>query len=436
MKTLHAAHIDIQRQRSDAALAATGFESMAIYAGGLHMQLLDDQPYPFKPNPHFRLWVPLEDAVDCWLIYRPGAPLQLLFLQPQDFWYKPPQMPSDFWTDAFDIQVIRKADEAHQYLRDLPRCAFIGEWHDRFKALNFSAANPPTLLDQLHYHRASKTEYELQCMRQASGIAAISHRAAETAFRAGASEYDIHMAYLLAGRLTENQLPYPNIVALNQNAAVLHYQHQERLPPAQHLSFLLDAGVQVNGYACDITRTYSYRDDEFAALIEGMHRLQQTLCNQVRPGVDYAQIHLQAHRLIGDLLHQAQIIKLSGDDATASGLTSVFFPHGVGHLLGLQVHDVAGFSTDASGTYRQPPQGHPFLRLTRVLEPGFVVTIEPGLYFIEALLEQARQSEHASHINWPRVQALLPYGGIRIEDNMVCTSDAPENLTRPAFSAA
>src|SRR5690606_31978509 len=165
-------------------------------------------------------------------------------------------------------------------------------------------------------------------------------RAAETTFRAGASEYDIHMAYLLAGRLTENQLPYPNIVALNQNAAVLHYQHQERMPPAQHLSFLLDAGVQVNGYACDITRTYSYRDDEFAALIEGMHRLQQTLCNQVRPGVDYAQIHLQAHCLIGDLLHQAQIIKLSGEDAAASGLTSVFFPHGVGHLLGLQVHDV------------------------------------------------------------------------------------------------
>ena len=114
-------------------------------------------------------------------------------------------------------------------------------------------------------------------------------------------------------------------------------------------------------------------------------------------------------------------------------MSGVFFPHGVGHLLGLQVHDVAGFSIDADGTQKGAPAGHPYLRLTRTLEPGFVVTIEPGLYFIDALLEQARSSAHGKHINWQQVERFRPYGGIRIEDNVACTDGAPENLTRPAL---
>jgi Xaa-Pro dipeptidase len=114
----------------------------------------------------------------------------------------------------------------------------------------------------------------------------------------------------------------------------------------------------------------------------------------------------------------------------------VFFPHGVGHLLGLQVHDVAGFSVTAEGKQKARPTGHPYLRLTRTLEPGFVVTIEPGLYFIDALLSQARTNAHGAQINWKQVEHFKPYGGIRIEDNVACTTGDPENLTRPAFSAA
>jgi Xaa-Pro dipeptidase len=113
----------------------------------------------------------------------------------------------------------------------------------------------------------------------------------------------------------------------------------------------------------------------------------------------------------------------------------VFFPHGVGHLLGLQVHDVAGFSVDEQGAQKARPQGHPYLRLTRTLEPGFVVTIEPGLYFIDMLLDEARNGAHGKHINWRRVDEFRPYGGVRVEDNVACTADEPENLTRDAFAA-
>ena len=436
LKKSYAAHLEIQRRHTDEALAATGFEALAIYAGGQHMQFLDDQPYPFKPNPHFRLWTPLADAADCWIVYRPGQRLQLIFLQPLDYWYKPPEMPNDFWTDAFEIKVIREGSEAKAHIAGVTRCAFIGEWREEFVDWGFTGRNPEALMHRLHYVRAFKTDYELECMRRASRMSVRGHKAAEATFRSGASEYEILMAYIGATGQTENELPYPNIVALNTNTAVLHYQNQDRAVPAELRSFLIDAGAQFHGYASDITRTYSGKNDDFAAMIKAMDEQQLGLCSEVRAGVDYADIHLSAHRRIAKILRDFDVITASPEDAAASGLSSVFFPHGIGHLLGLQVHDVAGFTVSPDGKEKARPQGHPYLRLTRTLEPGFVVTIEPGLYFIDSLLEKARTSPLGKQINWQQVERFKPYGGIRVEDDVAATSGEPENLTRPAFAAA
>lgn len=435
LKSSYVAHLDIQRRHTDEALAATGFDALAIYAGGQHMQFLDDQPYPFKPNPHFRLWTPLLEASDCWIVYRPARRPQLVFLQPVDYWYKPPEMPSDFWTDSFDIKIIREPPEAKAHIAGVARCAFIGEWREEFTDWGFTGRNPEALMHRLHYVRAFKTEYELECMRRASRMAARAHLAAEAAFRSGASEYEIQMAYVAASGQTENELPYPNIVGLNTHAAVLHYQNLDRTTPAEVRSFLIDAGAQFHGYASDITRTYSSKDDDYAALIKVMDEEQQAMCAEVRAGVDYADIHLGAHRRIAKILRDFNVITASPDDAVASGLTSVFFPHGIGHLLGLQVHDVAGFTVTPDGKQKARPQGHPYLRLTRTLEPGFVVTIEPGLYFIDQLLDKARSSPLGAQINWQQVERFKPYGGVRVEDDVVATKGEPENLTRPAFAA-
>jgi len=119
----------------------------------------------------------------------------------------------------------------------------------------------------------------------------------------------------------------------------------------------------------------------------------------------------------------------------ATGVSSAFFPHGVGHGLGLQVHDVAGFAASDRGGTIAKPDGHPYLRLTRTLEPGFVVTIEPGIYFIDMLLEDLKAAGRGASVDWDRVEAFRPYGGIRIEDNVVCTDADPLNLTREAFAA-
>jgi Xaa-Pro dipeptidase len=128
------------------------------------------------------------------------------------------------------------------------------------------------------------------------------------------------------------------------------------------------------------------------------------------------------------------VITASADEAIDTALTSVFYPHGIGHLLGLQVHDVGGRQRDASGGEIERPYNHPFLRLTRKLEDGCVVTVEPGFYFIEQLLNEARAKPIGQKINWSRVEQLKPFGGIRIEDNVVARAGTPENLTRMAFN--
>ena len=167
----------------------------------------------------------------------------------------------------------------------------------------------------------------------------------------------------------------------------------------------------------------------FADLLAGVDALEQRLCAMVRPGVLYPEIHLAAHRLVAELLVDQGIVTCTADAAVATNLTSIFFPHGVGHLLGLQVHDIGGHQASADGGNIPPPAGHPYLRLTRRLEPGTVVTIEPGVYFIDLLLDRARQDGRGRSIDWDTVADLAPYGGVRIEDDVVLGSGRATLLT-------
>jgi Xaa-Pro dipeptidase len=430
-----AEHLRILEERTQHALEAMRAERVAIYAGRPPLQFLDDQLYPFRVNPHFKAWVPLLDASDSWVVVTPGKRPVLVLHQPLDYWHKPTALPRADWIDHFDVVVIREPAEAAMHVVGRHTVA-VGELPPEFAEWNFAAINPERLLTRLHFQRAVKTPYEIDCIRKANVLGAQGHRAAEAAFRAGASEFEIHIEYLRATGLAEAEMPYGNIIAINTNAAVLHYQHLDRtqISESERYSFLIDAGAHFRGYAADITRTYAYHADEFAALIQALDHVQQGLCAQVLPGTDYVALHLNAHHGIAKLLWEADFIKCSPETAVESGVSAVFFPHGVGHLLGLQVHDVAGFTLDAQGTLRPAPPGHASLRLTRTLAPGFVVTIEPGIYFIDLLLARARASRNSDAINWKMVDRYRRYGGIRIEDDVVCTHGAPENLTRAAFA--
>ena len=434
LATVYTQHVAELQKRAARALERGGFDHLVVPSGTLHYQVFDDRDYPYVVNPHFKAWLPVTRAPGSWLVVTPGQRPRLVFLQPFDYWHVVPEAPSGYWVEHFDVVIIRTQAEARAHLPDPARSAILGE---ALSALDgYAPNNPQAVLDYLHYHRAFKTPYELAMMRRASAVGVVAHRAAEAAFREGLGEFDIHLTYCKAARQDAAELPYGNIIALNENGAVLHYTELQRDPPASSRSFLIDAGASVSGYPCDITRTYaSDTAGEFQSLIDAVDAAQRRMCAQVRAGFDYRQLHLDAHLALAGVLRDFGVIRMTPESAVESGVSATFFPHGIGHGIGLQVHDVAGFhASDAGGTIAKP-DGHPYLRLTRVLELGMVVTIEPGIYFIDMLLETLKSGPHAGEVDWSRVDAFRPFGGIRIEDDVVCTVDAPENLTRDAFAA-
>jgi Xaa-Pro dipeptidase len=432
---LYPDHLSTLRQRADTALTRGGFDHLLIGAGTPRYQFLDDRPYPFAVNPHFKHWLPLTKTPGSWLVYTPGNKPKVIYLQPRDYWHVVPDAPAGYWVEHCDISIIREPDEALAHFpKNLARCAILGD--DNAAIGDVIPNNPPAVLNYLHYHRAFKTDHELGMMRVASKLGARAHRAAEAAFRRGDSEYAINTAYLGAVHETENELPYSNIIALNQHGAVLHYTDLNRAPPTHAQSFLIDAGANFHGYASDITRTYAAPDaGEFQELIDAVDVAQRSFVEKVKTGQDYATLHIHAHHALAGILKDQDFIRMSAEGAVESGVSSAFYPHGLGHMIGLQVHDVGGFQKDETGGTIAKPPGHPYLRLTRTLEPRMVTTIEPGIYFIDMLLAEIKNTPQSKDINWDKVDKFRRYGGIRIEDDVVCTEGAPENLTRDAFAA-
>ncbi len=430
------AHIEAIKARHDRALEKAGAAHAVIFSGAPRPVFLDDYNYPFKANPHFLGWLPLTSNPYCYLIHTPGELPILVYYQEKDYWHTPPADPQGYWTDHFDIRVVHSVDDVARHLpENRDKCILIGEVEDKAYSFGIERVNPASAINILHYARGVKTGYELACMRAASRRGVKGHRAAEAAFRAGRSEYEIHLDYCRAVEHTENELPYGNIIALNEHGAIMHYQHQAREAPADIRSFLIDAGARVNGYASDITRTYSYEDSEFQEFVDRMDALQLELVAEVKAGVDFKDLHLLTHRKVADLLVAVGLASGSVDALIESDVTAAFFPTGLGHLLGIQVHDVGGFMEDEGGNNIDRPSGHPYLRLTRILEVDQVLTIEPGTYVIDMLLENLEGTAGADMVNKDRVDWLRPFGGARVEDNVRVLADGCENLTRAAFAA-
>ena len=434
-------HLGQLQTRWEHALEAAGFDMACVSAGAAENYFLDDQAPPFRPNPHFAQWFPDAASQHCELIVRPGQRPTLLFFQPADYWHAPPVTPA--WAgDLFDLQVHHDLESLHKYLAEQMQghnnVAHIGPTST---SVEQASSNPAALLSQLDFARARKTAFEIAAVRAANAAAVAGHQAAATAFEQGHSEYGIYMAFLAATGNTGAELPYASIVALNEHAGVLHYQHYERTPPTQHNSFLIDAGASAYGYASDITRTHTApaagdTQQVYGHLLTRLDYAQQQLIKEIRTGASYEQLHAQMLDTIAALLVDAGVLVCSIDQAIAQRLADPFMPHGLGHLIGLQTHDVGGQLAGPEGGAAPPAARFPALRLTRTLEVDALFTIEPGIYFIPMLLDEIRAGAGASEINWPLVDALLPYGGIRIEDNVWLTAAGPVNITREAFAAA
>lgn len=430
----YAAHIATVQARFDAALAATRFDSVLVYAGQPRVAFLDDNPAPFKVNPLFKYWLPVTASPKSAIFYERGQKPVLFLFQARDFWHAPVKIEPAEWQNHFELVVIDDLAQLTAKLGSkLYDAAFIGEdFAEPVASWQVQSRNPQALLDHLHFHRAIKTDWEVENLRVANELATRAHLAARDAFLAGKSELEIHHAYLAEIDFRESELPYNSIVGLNEHGAILHYDVYETKAPAESRSFLIDAGATYHGYCADITRTYAREDGFFADLVAAMDTAQQDLLTEIKPGVDYYQLHVSQHLKVAQILSDFGFVKGSAESIYEQGFSSAFFPHGLGHFIGLQVHDVGGFlRNDRGDTFDRDPR-HPFLRLLRPVEEGQVFTIEPGLYVVDQLLEAHAD---AKELNWARIAELRPYGGVRIEDSIVVgAAGNNENLTRDAFA--
>ncbi|WP_163648660.1 Xaa-Pro dipeptidase [Modicisalibacter sp. 'Wilcox'] len=426
--TRHAVHLDALEHAYADILASHGYDAVLLYSGQAHTFFADDQQASFAPFGHFLHWVPLPGIQHSWLRIRPGDAPLLRFHAPKDFWHLAPEPPTAAWTHRFAIE---PTPETGPPATGGGRVALLGEVEPSLARELGAELNPPALLAALDELRLRKSAYEIDRLRDANRLALAGHRAARDAFEAGGAELDIQLAYLAASRQRESDVPYQNIVGLNAHGGVLHYQHYDLEPPARQLSLLVDAGRRDAGYCADITRTWAGRDADprFAALIEAVTQLQQSLIDAIAPGVAFPDLHRRMHQQLGELLVDQGLVCCSAAAAVERGMTRAFCPHGLGHSLGLQVHDVGG-RRDAKGRYLPPPRQDPALRLTRTLETGMVVTVEPGLYGIPMLLEPLRDTSAGCDIAWDAVASLYEHGGIRIEDNVAVTETGADNLTR------
>lgn len=407
--------LETRRARAAAAWGITD-EIVLVHSGGLiHRPGGQDQCFPFKVHPHFR-WLTGLSVRDAVLAYDP----------------------SDGWTEFFPT--VTALDTVWEGLLPLNRGRALSElpaWLEARQGkpithLGAGHDNTTSPLEQKTLEaRRPKDEAELLLMYRAVTATAAGFAAARAALAEGLTErqlqIEIETAFARAGA---SAVAYDTIVGFGPTSAIFHAEPGSRALAIGE-QVLVDAGAEVEGYCADVTRTlpgpggFTSQQSELLAILAGV---ESGACLACRPGVEWHDIHRQAARGIAFGLKDLGILRCSPDEALETEAIALFFPHGVGHLLGLGVRDASGVGP-GRGEKRRCCGVTP--RCDLKLEPGFSATIEPGIYFIPALLnDPANREKYRTQVDWDVLESWLVPGGFRIEDDILVTDSEPINLTK------
>lgn len=437
MRSIYKQHLQTLQNNFETALEQNSFDSVLIYSGHHSYGFRDDNAYPFKTNPHFKYWLPLTKQQKSFVLIQTGKKPHLFLHQELDIWHAQPELPNGEWQQYFDLTLISNVSQVKDFVKNKTNTlAYIGEPLTDNTDSSLGKINPALLINHIEYNRAYKTEYEIECLRTANLMAAKAHTVAKDAFYAGKTEMEIHQAYLASLSVREFELPYNNIIAFNQNASVLHYDNYQVTQPAERLSFLIDAGAEYNGYNADISRTYLNGSNlngsnEFQQMFDAYQVEYFDLLSEIEVDKEYFSFHDSAHKRISKLLSEFDIVKCNPQETYDKGYSQLFFPCGVGHYIGTQVHDVGGHFANSKGELLKKDARYPYLRLLRKMEKQTVFTVEPGIYFISQLLETVKDN---IDFNWSRLEQFKPYGGFRLEDSIAMNEGNIENLAVDAFN--
>ncbi len=285
--------------------------------------------------------------------------------------------------------------------------------------------------------RSIKDQYEISEIEKAVDVARIMHTTAMKMAYPG--NFERELAGAIEGIALSHGGPVSFPVILSMDGQTLHnHYHGNELTEGRMV--VCDAGAETAmGYASDITRTYPV-GGKFSTQQKDIYNIvlqanSETIKASL-PGRPYREVHLMAARIIAGGLKELGIMKGDLDEAVAAGAHALFFPHGLGHMLGLDVHDMEGLGENNVGysesLKRSDQFGLAYLRLGRELEPGFVVTNEPGCYFIPALIDQWKgEKKHSQFINYDQVEKYRGFGGVRIEDDVLITETGSRVLGTP-----
>mmetsp|Transcript_19431 Transcript_19431/g.74606 ORF Transcript_19431/g.74606 Transcript_19431/m.74606 type:complete len:512 (+) Transcript_19431:25-1560(+) len=393
---------------------------------------------------------------DCYGAIHVGSKKSILFiprLPPAYAVWMGEIKPAKFFKDHYEVDEVRYVDELEAYLEEGdPEKLFLLQGKNTDSGLvNKPAALPnadkykeeakkDTIdLQKLHRElsecRVIKSPLEQEVMRYVCRISSEAHVAVMQACKPGMYEYQMeslfrHHSYSKGGC---RNLGYTCICGAGINSATLHYGHagapNDRLVKETDMC-LLDMGAEYHCYGADITCSYP-ADGKFSAeqrdVYEAVLAGQQAVIAALKPGVNYVDMHKLAEREMLTVLRDRGYLRGDVEEMMEARVGALFQPHGLGHFLGIDTHDVGGYP---EGAERSTQPGLKSLRMVRDMEPGMVLTVEPGIYFIRALLEPALQDPAVNKfLVSNKIEAMLDFGGVRLEDDILITEDGCENLT-------
>jgi Xaa-Pro aminopeptidase len=410
------------KQRRDRAARAWGLTREIVLVGAGEPVFIpghQDQTYPFRAHAEY-FWLTDRE--------KPGG---VLAFDPKEGW-------TDFVPAVTDAQRVWEGAsgaegvpldklEAWMKKRKKRPTAVLGS---RIKGVKSDATLVKRLREGLLDARRPKDEEELRRMREAAHATAAGFAKIAPMIRPGvterALEIELEVEFFRNGA---ERTAYDTIVGTGPNSGVLHFMPTSRAAKAGEL-VLIDAGAEVRSYASDVTRTYAAsgtftpEQRDIYAIVDETRRNAIAKC---RPGVEWRDVHLGACLDIARGLSGIGLLRGRAEDLLEQDAQALFFPHGIGHMLGLGVRDAGG---KLPGRKQSKKPGIRYLRVDLPLKVGYVMTIEPGIYFIPALLQNAeKRTQYRDAVAWDRVDRMLAFGGIRIEDNVLVTVAGPESLT-------
>jgi Xaa-Pro aminopeptidase len=402
-----------------------------------------DNPYPFRQDSHFLYYVGVGRPQLAALLEPDGS--EVLYGPDPDpdelVWFGPQPQLEDLSRDAgFErhdrwhglVERLRALNASGTAVHYLPPY----RWQRRFLLGELLGADPrevdgghsEDLVRAVAAQRSIKSTAEVAEIEQAITVTSEMYRAAMAATRPGFTEAQIAAKTLEVVLSRGRQLAFPPIVTIR--GEVLHNASYGNTLSAGDL-LVMDSGAESERqYASDITRTWPVSgrfSPEQRAVYEVVLAAQQAALDLASPAATNRQVHLGAARVIAEGLLSMGLMQGDVDDAVTEGAHALFFPHGIGHMLGLDVHDMEDLGDIVGypeGEARSEQFGLSLLRMVRQLEPGFVATIEPGVYFIPALIDRWRSEErHRDFIRYDRLEPFRTFGGVRIEDDVLITDD-------------